>query len=1008
MPQTKITVKSAIKAAIFTLSRKNGTYLYPLSALTNTPQEGNISIPLNIDTEYKSLPLHWLEGCQGRKGITTQVKGIGCKEGKIFSHSDFAKYIPRHLNADSGFHAIDYLRSLGYSAEIRRCEDNLESLPTAEFVLYAFFALAELTMICDGEFKNDIVALANESNENKPRFEMMRRLRCVTPGKRGDDDSVAMPWVMRLEGIDYRVKIAIMDAGALHGISSYQAVCEATGIKLEFKDNFTSAEKADMDRMAIERPLEFDPYGLGDLYVYDVLLGNAANFGTLYQNLGLTSYFTPPKLTIGSTIKNLFGASLQKALGIKADDRKGIERLEEKFLEPVSAGSLKENSRSTAALAAKVDGGRCRNNRPLDIHIKKPIVDLDISGCYGEGQRNQDYYVGSPEILEYASASNSNRYWTLREWLKAYDGDLVPGAWFARVSTLEPLKNPQDYSSSWFLDTGAGERIMSKYVKEMPSDSESESVDYEYKVFNVDDGTSKIFYHEILNGVLTQDGLEWIQNIASRNQRNELLDKLLVKTSVVYPASWKVGSYEELLKTHSEHTDKNTKERIGLDRKKLRSEDGECHAWYSINIGTLLIDDLLANRKLYKKKTPLNTLYKLCVNTLYGDMTSKFFMSANVVVGNNITARARALAWYMEKGLYGFQTITDGCAFELNRVVYPRRSDRRVTGENLTALYRDAKSSRKLADREIELRPLGGYQEIKLEWLSSDEGFKPRLVCDGIEIDNPMAWIDNISMEHLRNLFPKVSVLHGESSSLSSVADEQGSAKKQYKPRIGQFSFEGKDFYDSGTFHGTANYCLENPNGKNLKFRAYETKKPHESVNKELKISDRYSATNNPAKDFISQLSHPESVIRQDPFVKDAILKLSDYKNRLQNWTAKKLLPGDSFYKPGHLREFSLSQMTFNTLAQYQKWNKTVFRLKEKFGQSLETYFINDDGTLNYAAMIVTLDRMIADDVQDPLKELDKNKNAFRDLDKDHPMFETYSELKRIINVDYKTECSEQ
>ncbi|MEO0968266.1 MAG: hypothetical protein AAFX80_07980, partial [Cyanobacteria bacterium J06639_18] len=56
---------------------------------------------------------------------------------------------------------------------------------------------------------------------------------------------------------------------------------------------------------------------------------------------------------------------------------------------------------------------------------------------------------------------------------------------------------------------------------------------------------------------------------------------------------------------------------------------------------------------------------------MYGDMVSKYFMTSNPVVGNNITARARCLAWFMEKGLHGWQSITDGCAFELNGVLYP-------------------------------------------------------------------------------------------------------------------------------------------------------------------------------------------------------------------------------------------------------------------------------------------------------------------------------------------------
>jgi hypothetical protein len=75
----------------------------------------------------------------------------------------------------------------------------------------------------------------------------------------------------------------------------------------------------------------------------------------------------------------------------------------------------------------------------------------------------------------------------------------------------------------------------------------------------------------------------------------------------------------------------------------------------SVNLGDLLVNRLLHERSKYSKSNPdemaLNELYKLVINTIYGDMVSPYFDIGNVVVGNNIIARARAMAWYMEKGL---------------------------------------------------------------------------------------------------------------------------------------------------------------------------------------------------------------------------------------------------------------------------------------------------------------------------------------------------------------------
>ena len=48
------------------------------------------------------------------------------------------------------------------------------------------------------------------------------------------------------------------------------------------------------------------------------------------------------------------------------------------------------------------------------------MEDIDISGCYGEGQRNQDYFVGNPEIYDF-KVSKNDEYLTLRQWLYFYD-----------------------------------------------------------------------------------------------------------------------------------------------------------------------------------------------------------------------------------------------------------------------------------------------------------------------------------------------------------------------------------------------------------------------------------------------------------------------------------------------------------------------------------------------------------------------------------------------------------
>lgn len=1066
---SKLTQKVKVKSKLIAPPRKGSSYLFNSEELSDqVPEEGNVSIPLVIDTEFVSRVMHPVTGDMmspeyteflmdlSRKGLTTQIKGIHSEApGKIFVHKQISHLVPRHTPIETQFHPVDYLKSQGYQARLFRAEKqrDLRNLPVVEFVLYAHFALAELFMIVEGEYRVDLLKFAKEKSKQQPRIEMNRRLRLSTPVKNFSRDYVELPWALELDGRLFAIRLAYVDTCAVHGVASYKDLCDACGVTLGAKDNFTSSEKSNMFKMLIERPDDFDQYALGDLEVYAALNNNGENFKNIYRALGIEDKYCPPALTIGSTIKQLFEQKLRNHLAVESDDDWNELK---KILEVVSAGNLRSNASRTSALASKVEGGRCRFNRPTDRCVETPIADLDISGCYGEGQRNQLYCVGRPEIFDYNAASKVNQYLTLRQFLKEYKGELVPGAWFCRVSTNKRLKYPQDFLASWFVDSQAGDLLgLAKYASKSKSDTEQLETDE--IAFEEEDGSLKIFNYEVYNAVVTHEFVEWVENVCSKEQRAELLDNLYVTVSIVYPKSARVENFETFKQAHTKHTARNTVGRTVSDEGQctIRREDRECHAWIGLNIGELIIEDLLANRKLYPKKTPLNTLFKLCVNTLYGDMTSKHFISANVVVGNNITARARALAWYMEKGLYGFQTVTDGCAFQLNRVCYPTTDKRSLSGNNVVNLYRQEDTTKV----HLKLAPLGGWDSIDVKWIevdclkdgevvkvvtpqlhfSGDERgiVKPELMegktetkyspelqqshtgsfyrsktpytvpdpdHNGSEIVvNPaFEWVNLAAMEHLQARFKNVSVLHDESTSLKVKRGENNQPIKTYKPRKGQFEFEVKDFYQVGVYHGSANYLLMNPKESNYKARSYQVKKEHESwdltSDGSLIRTTRYGKDNNPAKDLLTQLSEGGKLVRQEPFTKDEILKPGDYCNRAEHFDKLGLVPGDNVAKPGLLREFSLSQFTYQSFEQYIGWKRDIDSAKNKFEQSLEMYFIDDNGDLEYDRMINTIDAMIQDGVCSPVTYLNSSRHRMRDLDVNHPKMGAYRKLKEQLD----------
>jgi len=1002
--QTKeewIEQQKANEIKLFTKPPKEGQYLFDLdkaigyfpnpkksaaqAKVFDTYVANSLHVPLVEDTEFTT---HGdIFNSESRTHLTTQIKGIASNAPtRIYSNH------PEILSCQAigatkprfELHALDYLRDIGYKvSDFQPCHPwDAQNLPPLILTKFSHFALAELLMVCHGDFKKAVL----EKIKNR-QITMQRRMTGVTKVESTTRDFVDFDWKVRIEGYWFKLRIRWIDTCALHGIASYEGLASASGTDLphkkildDLKDKTTGQllSKGDMLQIALQYPEEFKLYAVGDLKVYDILVNNNQQMEKVYQGMGLEMQ-KAPKLTIGGTVKDLFEAALEKNLlsNLSEDEITkndcSVKKIIENFISEATANSLKLNSRDTKALLAKVEGGRCRNHQPVMISKGGVWVDIDIKGCYGEGQRNQLYPIGNPVIFSYPINKAKNEYITLRKWLKRMKwgtakNDLVAGAWFARISSNGQLKYAQDFFASWFLSSGTGVDILAKYVQnEMKSNSENFAVEDTF--LDTDDGELKIFEHEIHNAVLTHDGLQWILNVASKRQRNELLDNLLIVSSMHYPASQRIeNSDKSILELAKKYNNWDGKNKTYYDVKTctITRVENQPHAWIGLKLDEVIIDKLLENRGIakfnYGKKSPLEQMYKLCTNTLYGDLVSKFFAISNTCAGNGITARARALAWYMEKGLYGVQSITDGCGFNPNKVLFPGRD--LVDGE-CVAMHR---SNNLFVKGKLRLAGLGDSK-----WHGDENGLYRDGEFIGKGADNTI--LNKLAMEHLQQLFPNVDVLHAPTESLDIVEGELVRT-----PRIGQFSFEVKDIFKSITSHGSANYKFVGFKENEIlyKCRGYESKKSHTGLIENEEIVERYS-DKAPIVDFLDQLeANPNKVTRQNVALKQSILKIGQYLESQSRYDALGLMPGDNVAKSLLVVEFSLSQFTFKTHKQYKMWKSEVEKLKEKTGQSLEVFFLNKDGTLDYQRMIETVDQMIADDIVSPLKYLDPHNHRNR------------------------------
>lgn len=899
-----------------------------------------LHLGLDVDTEFEDARVN--VRCKHKsfltsKTLTGQVKDILDEQGMIFDHPDM-NGTGRHPEWKSEFIVFDYLKAQGFDVRCEHFDSKIgynENHRILHIHLFAHFALAELFRIFQGELRTHVQKMVL-ARADKQFIKQQRRLQTYNRERTNHEQQ----WVnfekciVWINGHPFRLRLTIWDTIAIAGNQSLDNLAKLAGYEMEYKSTFTAKEKGRMGDIYFERPEDFDNYALGDLCVYDILTGFHNNVRRIFEEVGLLNYFKPGesvRMTIGATVEKLFKAALMSKMNIK--DVKVLRSL-------TQYGTCEEIKKRnlTSKFLAKVDGGRCRNHRQLIMFIKTLLCDIDINGCYGNGLRNQGYPVGRPVFFDYDIDTENNDYVSLGDFLKDEGDELVPGYWYMRVSTKPGyiLKYPQDLLQSWEPP---------KNLEKVLTDTELEAREW-WTEDNV--GLSKIFTHEIKLAIITHDILQWIEHTCSKHQRAELMENLIVVAALYYPASCKVGSVQEVIEANKNHTGKNTTKVTGRKKKRIYRKEEECYAWCEINIGDLIVNDLLKKRKQYSKNISeealFNELYKLFINTIYGDQVSPYFDIGNTCVGNNITARARCMAWYMEKGFNGFQTITDGCTFELNKVVHPDNG--RLTASTVFNV-----SNKYINELNIKFAPLGNNEITVSEWSKNDgdKVWTAHLLQDGKELTYNA--IGELAMKHLQNIFPKeIDVLHKR------VKDLKGNEQ------IGQFTLEVKCIADAGAFHGSANYLLRQNKDYYLaaKMRSYR-KDLHECVDIVDGELDYTRNDYNPAFEFLVQLlTNPNAVKRAEVFLDKSILKPGTYKQHFDSrYTNGKLFPGCGQVRARVIREFSLNQFTFQTLAQYRAWEREWKFLIDKTGQSYENFFLNADDTVNVQEMVRNISKCI-------------------------------------------------
>ena len=952
---------------------------------TTFKKSDDILLPVINDTEFyvnhndNLLSILDNNSYQSRLPISYQIKSFGLDNGLIFVYQSFVDSTDksvRHNVLKSDFAVLDFLEANGISTKIEYIENaeynkNFKKLPKLNICIYGFFLVAELIMqATTHNYKSDFYAQLRKTIADK-HIVMKKRVRTSN----GYNDKHFMNFMVSLNDNPYRLALTFIDLAGMHGNASLKSVMKNVGLSIETKTSLDDW-KEKMHLAYFEMPEIFDEYGLGDLNIDEILVKYDSLWNSIYNDLSI-SHYKEPSLTIGSSVGNVIYSKLLERTQL---DKETLEPL----LFSANSDRLQHAVSFTSVYLSKVYGGLCRNNNPLVINENGILIDIDIDGAYANSMMQQEFPIGIPLVVDYPRNKKLSCMKTLREFLKEYRHELIAGLWIAIVETKEELSFEQDFILSWFnLSQVKTTNLMNEnkeYVK-------NGNLILQNGKIQTKTGNVRILTKQISNGVINQDYLEYLDNLCSSHEKNELLDKLIVKTAMIYPLSGKCNSIDELLsKTNSwiEEFNETTSDMQNSVYQKIPANS----AWLSYNIGDLITKQITQKRKQYDKSNPLNNLYKLINNTSYGDMVSEYFIFSNVCVANNITARVRAMAWYVMKGLNTRQIITDGGVFNINQVVY---SNRDINQSRLTRLY----ANKKPWLEHLAIRALGNYS--KIEKIETDNlielyGYKDNnkeLISSGNRFEyapkeyeykaNGECTIAKLALEHLTNLFPNISV-------------------------ISQFKLAIKDIYDSACFHGAANYLLQNSKCEVSKMRAYEKKSKQWAIeykDDNLALTDYYKELT-PAISFLHSLKNPDRVKRSVSFIKPQLLTPGLFANNKRYWLDKTNLNcGDDFYKAQLIREFSLSQFTYQTITQINNVMAYERRFKDTRGQSYESFFTDkDNGILFYRKMIEVLDDCIRARIN-PYNVLNKERHLTREFNKGiHPNIDTLDAIKALIRSD--------
>jgi hypothetical protein len=382
-----------------------------------------------------------------------------------------------------------------------------------------------------------------------------------------------------------------------------------------------------------------------------------------------------------------------------------------KYLIDISVGG------ANTYLLAMTTGGRTVNERPREIAIEYG-ADVDVQSAYGSQLVANYYPIGKPRI--YAKSPNSTQKITLKNFLNKHYLKLEKYKMFY-ILVSGDLSFEQDLIHSKIPHKSYMNKV--ENFMEIPVDKQAISSDF------------VLLRKQIINGVITQSTLEILQKVSTSAELNEIHNLEVVAALYYYDADCTFSIKEilnEFLKDFGSYSFDSTKSSV-TDTRTFKT------FLFPIRdiVGALLSQRLDLKKKI--KTDPnaksLSNSLKLIINTLWGDFTSIFFKTSNVLASQQVVNSIRNYVWMLSKPLGTVMSITDGGPYSLMEV-FSLKENQKKPGLNTLSSYYKIKKHRSFITHSL------GH----INW-------KPYFESNIPLFDSSVPNIDDLCLKHVRDFW---------------------------------------------------------------------------------------------------------------------------------------------------------------------------------------------------------------------------------------------------------------